>query len=249
MQAGLVRGVFLAAVVPLLALVLSGCSAIVAQNGIEATDLAEIKAGASRETVERLLGPPIGTITSKFGTADIYEYDRGRRPGRPEDFGMLHRDEPVADGAMGYVLFYLLTQPYWMTELYEEQKGEITVYFDDDDIVVASIASGIDEEIAGDVVIKNASCGNPVSLYDIGRGYEIGISAIHHRPIATQPVEAYFWYTLAAKRGLWAARGRVERLEATLSEGDVAWAERRAAEWEPLPDCDRLEGISVLNSR
>ena len=249
MQAALVRGIFLAAVAPLLALALSGCSAIVAHIGIEATDVGEIEAGASRETVERLLGPPVDTITSKFGTAEIYEYDRGRRPGRPEDFGLLHRSEPVADGAMGYVLFYLLTQPYWMTELYNEQKGEIAVYYDGDDIVVATVASGIDEEVAGEVVIKKASCGNPVSLYDIGRGYELGISAIYHRPIAEQPVEAYFWYTLAANRGLGAARGKVERLEATLSESDMAWAEQRATEWEPLPDCDKLEGISVLNTR
>ena len=239
----------LTAVAPLLALALSGCSAYLAHRGIEATDLREIEAGASRETVERVLGPPIDTITSKFGAAAIYEYDRGRRPGRPEDLGLLHRSEPVADGAMGYVVFYLLTQPYWITELYEEQKGEIAVYYGLDDVVVATVVSGIDEEVAGDVVIKNASCGDPVSLYDIGRGYEIGMSAIYHQAIADQPVEAYFWYTLAAKRGLGAARGDIDRLEASLSEGDIAWAEKRATEWEPLPDCDNLEGVSVLNTR
>ncbi len=216
----------------------AGCSAVIAHKGIEATDLSSIQVGATRETVESVLGQPVKNITTETGKTDTYEYNRGRRPGKPEDFGLLRCSNCVSEGALGYVFLYLLTQPYWVNELYEEQKGEIAVYYGPDDAVIRTVISG-HEGVANDAVVRNASCGEPNSQYDIGWGYETGFSAIFRQPRAEEPAEAYFWYTLAAKTGHAAARDGVRRLEGKLSNNYVAQVEHRVAAWEPLVNCQR----------
>lgn len=210
---------------------------MIAQEGIEATDLSFIAAGTPRAAVESVLGEPLRSIVNKLGTIDTYEYDRGRRPGKPEDLGVLRCDDCVSDGALGYAFVYLLTQPYWINEMYKEQKGEIDVTYGPDDVVVRTTVNG-HEEVANELVIRKAACGEANSQYKIGWGYENGFSAIYREPRAKQPAEAYFWYTLSAERGHTAAREGVERLEAKLSASNLVVMTDRAASWKPLDNCD-----------
>jgi hypothetical protein len=222
-------------VLVLLALAGAGCSAVISLEGIEATDLSSIQVGTTRETVESVLGRPVESVTTESGKTDTYEYNRGRRPGKPEDLGFL-RCSNCGSGAMGYALVYVLTQPYWINAIYKEQKGKIAVYYGPDDAVTRIVVGG-HEGVANEVVARNAACGEPDSQYDIGWGYETGFSAIFHQPRAEEPVEAYFWYTLAAKTGHTAARDGVRRLEARLSNNDVGQVEQRASVWQPLVNC------------
>lgn len=217
---------------------LGGCSAVIAIKGIEPTDLSAISDGASREAVEAVLGEPVRTVATEFGRIDTYEYDRGRRPGEPEDLGVL-RCTDCEDAELGVAAFYLLTQPYWINDIYADQKGELEVYYGADDTVVYTVI-GEAEDVANAGVIRSAACGEPDSQFDIGWGYESGFSAIHHEPTAKQPAEAYFWYTLAAGKGHAEAREGVRRLKAELVAGEAGRAEQRAALWEPLTDCDWL---------
>ena len=58
-------------------LALPGCSNAIRSAGIEATDMSPIQVGASRGSVEAVLGAPISSEKTDAGTIDTYKFSTG----------------------------------------------------------------------------------------------------------------------------------------------------------------------------
>ena len=126
-------------VVAVVALSIGGCSAVIVSRGIEATDLSAIVVGADRETVEGALGSPIDSVETKAGRIDTYLYDRGRAPKKTGRVPSI--DLSGAHPNIGYALpliglGLLIAQPILIHNLYEDQKGELSITYGADDKVV-----------------------------------------------------------------------------------------------------------------
>ena len=134
------RFVALFAVV-IFALPIAGCSLAIRSQGIEATDLSAIVVGADRETVEGVLGSTIDRVETETGRIDTYRYDRGRAPDAARASSSGWSGSGGGGPGAGYALTllalgYLIAQPVLIHNLYEEQKGELSITYGADDTVV-----------------------------------------------------------------------------------------------------------------
>ena len=185
-------------------LVLQGCSAFIAAEGIEPTDLSAVRPGILRQDVEDLLGQPTELETLNGRPAAIYEYDMGRAPGR----GGSTTSRDTRDLCQGYVaivcLFVALgAQPYAINKLYESQKGLLLVVYDTDETILGftTIPKAGDEEKEARLAklrafakaAEAAKHGNPQDMY------EYAIMLNDRR-------QSWRWYCLAAHGGYYRAQ-------------------------------------------
>ncbi|MDP6473358.1 MAG: hypothetical protein QF894_00465 [Alphaproteobacteria bacterium] len=130
-------------VVAVLALLLHGCSGAIRRDGIPPTDLSTIVTDTDRATVEEVLGSPIASVATETGRIDTYRYDMGLAP-------QTTRGSPArATGIFthpGVLLLVLLgavvAQPVLVHNLYEDQKGELSITYGPDDKVVSVETAG-----------------------------------------------------------------------------------------------------------
>ena len=64
--------------VAIMTLLISGLGATGCTAEIERTDLSSIEVGATRQTVESLLGKPVRSVVTEVGLTDTYRYNSGR---------------------------------------------------------------------------------------------------------------------------------------------------------------------------
>ncbi len=102
-----------------LAVSLSACA-------IAPTDLSGINVGATRATVEDVLGKPVESMQSDTGRIDVYKYNKGYTPTASS---MPRHDLDMA----------ILTFPFWIPLLpivHERQREDIDIIYGPDDTVV-----------------------------------------------------------------------------------------------------------------
>lgn len=120
---------FLGLALSLLVLMLNGCGTA----PIEPTDLATIQIGASRETVENVLGSPRASFETETGTRDIYWYNRGWNPAPSSN--NAGRDISDCFAYLNILCFPALAIAGGVahskhSERYDQQRRQIEIHYD-----------------------------------------------------------------------------------------------------------------------
>ncbi len=112
-----------------LAVLLSACA-------IPPTDLSGIKVGATRATVEGVLGKPVKSMQTDSGKIDTYKYNRGDTPTRGSGGG--HPVQPIDDPhvAVGVLIVLAVVAPIAYDIRFKRQREDIEVTYDSEDTVV-----------------------------------------------------------------------------------------------------------------
>lgn len=129
-----------------LSLMAQGCSNLMRSEGVEPTDLSTIKIGATRATVEAVLGAPIDSEVATDGRIDIYTYNFGK-PGEPGDplYGQggiglsCGGGQACAVYILGVVAVRLAAEPFlFLREMARrsDQVAELAITYGPDDRVV-----------------------------------------------------------------------------------------------------------------
>ena len=233
---------------------LSGCTTYYRATGSEPTDLSAIQVGATRLTVERVLGVPVASRTEGPMQVDTYEYSLGIE-GNPAWFLLV----PVE--ATFYLLPGLKTPgpPTDRDDYFERPrapKDYLTITYGPDDTVVEVSGKplNIQEVLApaeqGDAkaqfdlalkydgrdnrkmwqwMCRAANQGHQGAQVHLGLLYRHGIK----KPIPQNFGQAYMWFSLAASNGdQWAAAMRKDLAE-KMTPAKIAEAEKLVAEWKP----------------
>ena len=156
---------------------LPACSAIIAAEGIEPTDLSKVQLGASRKEVDGLLGKPKNVVANEAHKFATYRILLGRPPDPPQASSGSGADlfsGPAHPGTgylvMGVLFVYLMLQPYLIAKAYEDQdEGHLTVVYDRDDKVVWFEGGELSEEQAAESVkaLKAAEHGDRDAQYQV----------------------------------------------------------------------------------
>lgn len=114
------------ALILVLCLFLSGCSAIMAMSGKETKNLSPVQTGTTRDIVVLNLGDPAKTNVTENGRVDVFELERG--------------NDPSVGRALGHVGLDLITLGWWeiIGTPVEAMKGKsfiVTVEYDKEDKV------------------------------------------------------------------------------------------------------------------
>ncbi len=130
-----------------LSLMAQGCSNLMRGEGVEPTDLSTIVVGATRVTVEGILGAPIDSEAATDGRIDTYTYNFGK-PGEPGDplygqgGGLVScggSGQACAAYLMAIVAVRLAAEPFlFLRELSRrsDQVAELAITYGPDDRVV-----------------------------------------------------------------------------------------------------------------
>ncbi len=112
-----------------LAVLFSACA-------IPPTDLSGIRVGATRATVEGVLGKPVKSMQTDSGKIDTYKYNRGDTPTRGSGGG--HPVQPIDDPhvAVGALIFLAVVAPIAYDIRFKRQREDIEVTYDSEDTVV-----------------------------------------------------------------------------------------------------------------
>ncbi len=113
-----------------LLLAVLGCATIYAWKGIERTDLSRVETGASRQTVESILGEPVSVVTEDGYTVAVHRYNRGKAPPCPIDDPNRQSCVMIPLAELGgYWMFY---EPWFLIDFpieYEKQRGWLSVIY------------------------------------------------------------------------------------------------------------------------
>lgn len=229
----------------------AGCGSYFAATGVERTPGVEtIGIGASRDTVEEILGDPVASDTTESGIVARYRYDRGRAG---ESLGI---EGPAME------VYAFVFQPLvwlWVAGEYYEQKGTLRITYGPDETVteIGRLLNAADfekEQNSRDVFqkfLKGAECGDGEDQFRVGRMYETGAGPpgekMHGSMYVRRDIrQAYLWYAIAAAQQ---AKYAVEYRDAAAGKmrpEHIAEAERLAAAWQPDPaSCKVAAGTAM----
>lgn len=116
------------------AALLGGCASARIARGIPPTEVRKVRAGDTREAVEKVLGAPLRSHETDQGTVFVYRCDRGLVP---ENFATGVKDDTVHDerflaarNTVFSLLFLGLPEIYARQEI-KNQQGEAEVAYDE----------------------------------------------------------------------------------------------------------------------
>ncbi len=189
---------------------------------IAPTDLSSIQVGATRETVERVLGEPVASriVGTKVSIRiDTYEYNTGKE-GNPavlliapiEVLGWIIA--PPTAGISGAAFEAAI----------KEHKSRIIITYGPDDTVLPASAA---RPAAFQSYVFRACGGDPYLQEWLGNRYRDGID------VPQDKVRAFMWYSLAASSGQRSAANSRDYIAKEMTPEQLAKAEKLAQEWTP----------------
>jgi len=208
-----------AALLPLCCLL--ACASISASRGIQGTDLAGVKLGVNRTTIERTLGVPVEVRKDSGRTIATYTFDRERQPQDP-------------DAGLAAEVLFLPWQPIiWavVADSREKEKGRLTITYGPDDTVV----------VLDPVLVEarqrflRAACGGATAQYMAGYEHEYGLG------VSRNLVKAYVWYSISAVNGRTEANTQRDKITLKMTPEQLTAAHNLVKTWSP-PDCSELCG-------
>ncbi len=107
----------------------------VAACAIQPTDVSPIKFGATRATVEGVLGKPVKSVQTDTGRIDTYKYNRGYTPTGGSG-GSGDGCAPFITVCIGVLAIAAVVAPIAHGIRYERQRGDIDIIYGPDDTVL-----------------------------------------------------------------------------------------------------------------
>ena len=123
--------------VAIMSLLVSGLGITGCTGNIERSDFASIKVGATRQTIESLLGKPVKSVETYAGTTDTYRYNIVRSGSESDTSGA---EIAVAMLNPTFYLFWPILfigsgDRIGSADRHEEQGGEVDITYDLNDMV------------------------------------------------------------------------------------------------------------------
>ena len=239
---------------------LGGCINFYRATGSEPTDLSAIQVGATRQTVERVLGEPVASGTEGSTQIATYEYSVGIEA---KPASLLRVPAEVA-------LIFLpsgarLGDDYF--ERPEAPRDRLTITYGPDDTVVEISGKPLNIQEA----LARAEQGDAEAQYELAYAYlqqgriaealrwlclaanqshpraQFELGNMHrwgNESVTFDFVQAYLWLSLAASGGFSdAGRGRAQ-IATQMTPAQIAEAEKLVKKWKP-GDCElKSAGVS-----
>ncbi len=196
-------------------------------------DLTIIKVGATRETVERVLGQPV----RRESNVHTYEYDR-RHVGPLVGGAAL-----LIFGAMDFFTAGLFSAAHWhdMKKAEEAQRASVSIVYGPRDTVIGVSHQQAEAQYLAWLHSRNRKQGLARLCLAANAGYAPAQSAQAMRywyglwDTDVDRVQAYLWLRLAAFGGERSASQIADEWPAVMTGDQVAEADRLFKEWEPAP--------------
>lgn len=187
-----------------LVLALGGCA-------IERTDLSPIEIGASRETVERILGKPVKSVETEDGRTDTYRYNKGWTP----PSGGSGCDPDCVSLLPMMITFMVIAGPVIQAKRYDEQTGYLRITYGPNDTVVdrqggsprqehdwqEMLRQGAERQQREqhEMLRRQAEAGDPEAQFELGNDLRL----------KGELAEARNWWCLAANQSHGKAQERI----------------------------------------
>lgn len=260
-----------------IALSAQACTEAIVATGVEATEMSAVAPGVSRDEVEKVLGPPIGSEVLDGERLDRYHYDMGIAP-HPK--GWAHPSLLYPEGCSAGMaclvglLIYAGAQPYLIQEIQEAQRGILIVRYGPDDTVLDFSIDPRDRDRKHrlQALMARATAGDAAAYRQIyeksqhADEWQRQCLAAHFgdalsqyymghgyefgvRRVNEDRVQAYIWYSLAAANGNRYSPLRRDLVGETLAPAELAEAKRVVEVWRPDPDACGIESVKAGEDR
>lgn len=216
--------------------------------GIPATDTSAIATGIPQAEIEEVFGKPNEVRKTDFGTIALYKYDLGLQSA----WEQMDREE------QGLPVKEFVVLGVENLQKAEEQKAFMAIAYSANDISIAyesdrnigaatrkaaaaverQVRRGAVKQLGVDQLLALARCGDANAQDRIAWSYHNGFG------LPRDPVEAYFWYSVAVRNAprpgyLAFAGANLDVVEQAMEPEEIRAADHRVETWRPSPRrCD-----------
>ena len=198
-------------------------------EGIRPTDLSSVVLHAHRETVEYALGSPEEVVAYGSHNIATYRFNLGQHGKGWPTLGLDGQGGPSDPYVtLAYITVYVLMQPYLVERQYQEQRGEMTIVYDENgqrvvwyeigtsDILATSerantpaLAELGDDEAQFQVALRSRPgaeqwrwlCYSANQRNESAMNFMGAVYYFGLRPYERDWIKSYMWFSLAASTG------------------------------------------------